>query len=180
VLAFYGDMLKSVPSDFPVYVYHNPSFSGYGMSLDTLKKTKDMGISGIKDATFDILLFANYMRELSDDQFDVVLGTEAMWLSARALGAQAYMPGLGNAFPEICRKMHQEGMANEIEKCRTIQFEVNKLRDIMYLAKSTQLAVYVMLEIRGIISAYPRAPFIPAGEKEKNEIKQALIRCGAL
>jgi len=180
VLAFYGEMVKSVKPDFPIYVYHNPKFSGYGMSLGTLKKLKQLGISGIKDATFDILLLANYMRELSDDDFDVVLGTEAMWLSACALGAQAFMPGLGNAFPEICRKMHREGMAQEIETCRQTQFEVNRLRDIMYFAKSTQLAVYVMLEIREIISAYPRAPFLPAGQKEKDDIKQALIQSGAL
>jgi dihydrodipicolinate synthase/N-acetylneuraminate lyase len=180
LLAFYGEMLKSVKPDFPVYVYYNPKFSGYNMSLGTLKKLKELGISGVKDATFDILLLANYMRELSDDNFDVVLGTEAMWLPACALGARAFMPGLGNAFPEICREMHREGMDREFEKCRETQFEVNRLRDIMYFAKSTQLAVYVMLELREIISAYPRAPFMPAGQKEKDDIKQALIQRGVL
>jgi dihydrodipicolinate synthase/N-acetylneuraminate lyase len=180
VLEFYGAMLKSVSSDYPIYLYHNPKFSGYEISLNTMKKLKKMGIHGIKDATFNILTFASYMRELSDNNFDIALGTEAMWVSARALGASAFIPGLGNAFPEICQKMYQEGINNDFEACRKTQFKVNQLRDIMYLAKSTQLAVYAMLEIRNIIKVYPRSPFVPAVEKEKEEIKKHLAEMGVI
>jgi dihydrodipicolinate synthase/N-acetylneuraminate lyase len=180
LLEFYGSMLKAVSSDFPIYVYHNIKFSGYEIKLETMKKLKQLGIHGIKDATFDILTFANYMRELADDNFDIALGTEAMWLSARALGAEAFIPGLGNALPEICQKMYQEGINNQFEECRKTQLMVNELRDIMYLAKSTQLAVYAMLEIRGIIKSYPRSPFVPAKESEKEAIRERLNKLGVL
>jgi dihydrodipicolinate synthase/N-acetylneuraminate lyase len=120
------------------------------------------------------------MRELREDGFDVVLGTESMWLSACALGAEAYIPGLGNAFPEICGEMWQQGMKNDIKACRQTQFEVNKLRDVMYLARSTQLAVYAMLEIRGVLRAYPRSPFVPATDAEKEKICKALEGLGVL
>ncbi len=50
----------------------------------------------------------------------------------------------------------------------------------MYLAKSTQLAIYVMLEIRGVIKAYPRSPFVPAEENEKEEIKKLLNELGVI
>jgi dihydrodipicolinate synthase/N-acetylneuraminate lyase len=173
-------MLKAVSSDFPIYVYHNIKFSGYEISLDTMKKLKEMGIHGIKDATFNIITFATYIRELADQNFDVVLGTEAMWLSARALGAEAFIPGLGNALPEICQKMYQEGIHNQFEECRKTQLLVNELRDIMYLAKSTQLAIYAMLEIRGIIKSYPRSPFVPAKESEKDSIKKRLQELGVI
>ena len=174
VIAFYGAMRRSVNPDFPIYVYHNPKFSGYEISLDTMRKLVDLGINGIKDATFNILTFANYMREFSQNGLDVVLGTESMWASARALGAEAYIPGLGNAFPEICEKMWREGMNNDTAACRETQFKVNALRDVMYLARSTQLAVYAMLEIRNVVCAYPRAPFMPASREEKEAIRSAL------
>lgn len=180
LLEFYGSMLKVVSPDFPIYVYHNIKFSGYEISLGTMKKLKAIGIRGIKDATFDIITHATYMRELADENFDVVLGTEAMWLSARILGAEAFIPGLGNAFPEICQKMYQEGINNNYEECRKTQFLVNKFRDVMYLAKSTQLAVYAMLEIREIIKSYPRSPFIPAQESEKEAVKNSLKELGAI
>jgi dihydrodipicolinate synthase/N-acetylneuraminate lyase len=174
VISFYGAMRRSVNPDFPIYVYHNPAFSGYEISLDTMRKLADLGINGIKDATFNILTFASYMREFSQDGLDVVLGTESMWASARALGAEAYIPGLGNAFPEICEKLWREGMNNDTAACRETQFKVNALRDVMYLARSTQLAVYAMLDIRNVVCAYPRAPFIPASHEEKEAIRSAL------
>ena len=172
IKCFYEDIVKNV--DIPVYVYNNPGFQGYPMNLELLESLKEIGISGIKDATFDILLHATYQRVLKNDNFDVALGTEAMWLSACSLGCEAFIPGLGNAFPEICRKMYIEGMNRDFKACRETQFMVNKMRDIMYLARSTQLAIYAMLEIRGILKAYPRKPFIPATEAEKEKIKNAL------
>jgi dihydrodipicolinate synthase/N-acetylneuraminate lyase len=179
VLYFFEDILKSV-SKTPVYVYNNPGFQGYPMSLNLIKRLKEIGVAGIKDATFDILTHATYQRVLGKEGFDVVLGTEAMWLSACVLGTQAFIPGLANAFPEICEKMYKEGINGDFEKCRETQFAVNKMRDIMYLAKSTQLAIYAMLDIRGIIKCYPRAPFIGASDKEKEAIKSELIKLGMI
>jgi len=48
------------------------------------------------------------------------------------------------------------------------------MRDIMYMARSTQLAVYAMLEIRGILTTYPRKPFLPALDADKEKMRQAL------
>ena len=180
LMEFYTGILNSVSSGYPVYIYHNPKFSGYPIALDTIRRLKDRGVHGIKDATFDILTFATYMRELGDGSFDVVLGTEAMWLPARSLGCQAFIPGLGNAFPEICGKMWQEGMNGDLDACRKTQFQVNQMRDIMYLASSTQLAVYAMLEIRNVINAFPRSPFMPASQEEKDKLRDALIQLGVL
>ena len=141
---------------------------------------KEIGVHGIKDATFDILTFANYMRLLASDSFDVVLGTESIWLPARALGCEAYIPGVGNVFPELCVKMWREGMNNDFALCRQTQFLVNKMRDIMYLARSTQLAVYAMAKIRGIVDAFPRAPFMPASIEEVSAIRHSLDLAGVL
>lgn len=178
LLYFYEDLINAV--DIPVYLYNNPKFQGYQISMNTIEKLKSIGLHGIKDATFDILTHANYQRLLADENFDVTLGTEAMWLSAVVLGCRAFIPGLGNAFPEICVQMYEEGIAGNYEKCRETQLKVNKLRDIMYLAGSTQLAVYAMLELRGICKAYPRAPFKSAKEEEKQSIKKELQKLGML
>lgn len=173
VKSFYQDMLDAAQGT-PVYVYNNPNFQGYPMSLDLLKDLQAMGVNGVKDATFDIMTHANYHRVLEPKGFDVVLGTEAMWLAASTLGTQAFIPGLANAFPEICVQMYNEGMAGDYKKCLETQFKVNKCRDIMYLAKSTQLAIYAMLEVRGILKCYPRKPFIGANEEQKQAIRDEL------
>ncbi len=174
LVQFYTDLVESV--DIPVYLYNNPGFQGYPIGLETLKKLKARGLAGVKDATFDILTHATYQRVLKDDNFDVVLGTEAMFASAAVLGCQAFIPGLANAFPEITREMFTKGMAGDFLGCADVQFKINELRDIMYLARSTQLAIYAMLEIRGIMKAYPKRPFLPATDKEKENITRELKR----
>lgn len=175
---FYGALIEAV--DIPVYLYNNPKFQGYPISLETIAELKKQGLRGVKDATFDMVVHANYRRKLADERFDVALGTEALWLPARSLGCESFIPGLGNAFPELCRRAHRQGMAGEWEACRESQFLINELREVMYLARSTQLAVYAMLELRGIISAYPRLPFSPATDGEKRAIAEALRRLGLL
>lgn len=172
---YYDALVTAAKGRAPVYVYNNPQFQGYTMDLDTIRTLRDsVGVSGVKDATFDIQTMAKYMRLLKSDTFDVALGTEAMWLSACVLGCKAFIPGIANAFPEICRTLFQQGITGDYEACRKTQFEVNEMRDIMYLARSTQLAIYAMLEIRGIVKCYPRAPFIAATEQEKDNIRSRL------
>lgn len=181
ICQFYSEIVKSVEGRIPVYVYNNVSFQGYLMDLNLIRRLKEeAGVNGIKDATFDIMAHANYIRTLKDENFDVASGTEAMWLESRILGTEAFIPGLGNVFPEICRKMWIEGMEGRYDDCLKTQLEVNEIRDIMYLAKSTQMAVYAMLELRGVLKCYPRAPFIAATEEEKAAIKVRLTELGLL
>ncbi len=175
-ICFYFDaIVKAVGKKVPVYVYNNPRFQGYAMDLATIRALKEkVGVSGVKDATFDIQTMASYLRLLKSSTFDVALGTEAMWLPACVMGCQSFIPGIANAFPEICQEMFQQGISGNYGACRETQFRVNEMREIMYLARSTQLAIYAMLELRGIVKCYPRAPFISATDTEKNAIRQRL------
>lgn len=177
ILCYFSELVKAVR--IPVYVYNNPKTVGYNVNDQLILKLIDIGVKGIKDSSFDIMMFANYLRKTPED-FDVVLGTEAMWLSAVALGAQAFIPGLGNAFPEICVDLFKAGIDDDIIKCREIQKKVNALRDLMYSVGSTVVAVYNMLEFRGIVKTYPRNPFIQMKPDKKNEFKDKLIEFGIL
>ena len=172
---YYADILKET-GDFPFYVYHNPGFQGYKTSLKVLKDLKELGLHGVKDATFDILEHATYMRERADDNFDIALGTEAMWVSAHALGCRAYIPGIGNVYPELCTKMYEQSMSGDAEGALATQFKINKLRTLLYLARSTQLAIYAIAELRGIMKAYPRAPFVAATPEEMAHLRDALAQ----
>jgi len=177
ILCYFSELVKAVK--IPVYVYNNPKTVGYNINDQLILKLINIGVKGIKDSSFDIMMFANYLRKTPED-FDVVLGTEAMWLSAVVLGAQAFIPGLGNAFPEICVDLFKTGINDDIVKCREIQKKVNALRDLMYSVGSTVVAVYNMLEFRGIVKTYPRNPFIQMKPDEKNKFKNKLIEFGIL
>ncbi len=180
VIGYYKDVVDSVGEDFPFYIYTNPKFSGYDVDLKTLRKIKDAGVHGVKSASFDMLEFANVAREFQYDEFDVVLGTEALFMPASLYGCKAFIPGLANAFPELCKKMYTEAMNKEYDKCCETQLLINEVRDIMYYAKSTQLAIYAMLEIRGVITSHPRKPFVKASSQEVDAIKEQLVKLGVI
>ncbi len=177
ILMHYESIISEV-KDLPVYLYNNPKFQGYEVDLPTLKRLKNIGLHGIKDATFNVINYANYSRELADEKFDVALGTEAIWLSACVLGCKAFIPGIGNVLPDLCCKMWKEGYEKRYDECKNTQFLINKIREIMYLAPSTQLAIYTMADILGIVKTYPRRPFIPASTEQRKAIKKALEDLG--
>lgn len=175
---FFDRLLHAV--NIPVYVYNNPKFTGINITVEMLQELADLGISGVKDSSFDIMLLADFARKIRKEDFDVVLGTEAMFLPASTFGTQAFIPGLGNAFPEICVELFNAVVNHKMEKALEIQKKVNELRDIMYLARSTVVAVYAMLKIRGVCDAYPREPFTILSENETNLMKKKLEKMGIL
>ena len=93
------------------------------------------------------------MRELAGETHDGALTTESMWLSAGELGGQAYVPDLGNAFPVLRMRMWQEGKQNGLDARRKTKLLVNAIREQMSAARPTQLAVYAMASLRGIMDA---------------------------
>jgi len=175
---YFERLVKAVR--IPVYVYNNPRFTGVAMDVPLVQELADLGVAGIKDSSFDIMVLANFVRKIKNPDFDVVLGTEAMFLYAATIGVRAFIPGLGNAFPEICVDLYKAATQFEMDRARTLQAQVNELRDIMYLAKSTVVAVYALLKIRGVCEAYPREPFIPLSDPEVAHMKAELVKAGFL
>ncbi len=175
---YFERLVKAVT--IPVYTYNNPKFTGIAVDVPLLQDLADLGVAGVKDSSFDIMTLANFSRQITKPDFDVVLGTEAMFLYAAAIGVRAFIPGLGNAFPEVCVELYEAATRFEMERARALQIRVNELRDIMYLAKSTVVAVYALLKIRGVCEAYPREPFIALSAKETAAMRQQLVKAGFL
>ena len=174
-IALYFDRLVRAVK-IPVYAYNNPKFTGVAMDVPLVQELADLGVAGIKDSSFDIMVLANFVRKIKKPDFDVVLGTEAMFLYAATLGVRAFIPGLGNAFPEICVDLYDAATKFEMARAQGLQTRVNELRDIMYLAKSTVVAVYALLKIRGVCEAYPREPFVALGDREVAEMREQLLK----
>lgn len=178
VVAHYSALLEAVT--VPVYIYNNPRTVGYGVSIDLVTRLAQNGIAGIKESSFDLMLTGSYFRRVTVPGFDVVLGTEALLLPATTLGIQAFIPGLGNAFPELCNELWQACQQKAYDRALLLQRKVDELRDIMYSAGSTMVAVYELLRARGIDAGYPRRPFLPLKEEERLQLQDRLRRTGVL
>lgn len=159
--------------NLPVYIYNNPKTVGYPITPETLAKLEEIGVAGVKDSSFDLMTFSDFVRKTGDD-FEVVMGTEALFLPAYVLGARAFIPGLGNAFPEIVVKLYQACVKEDFEQASILQFKILKLRDAMRIGGSTIVSIYEMLRLRGIDAGIPRLPFYPLDQKRRRQIRQVL------
>lgn len=163
VIRHFAKIVDSV--SIPVYVYNNPKTVGYGVSTELLKNLEAVGVKGVKDSSFDILVLEEYKRACSKD-FDVVLGTEAMFMISHfLLDIQAFIPGLANAFPETVRQFFDACMSDKTTEAKFMHEKILKLRKIAYQAGSSTTGVLALLHIRGFKNGYPRLPFEPVSEE---------------
>lgn len=180
IMLYFSSLVKAV--NIPVYVYNNPKTVGYGVTSDLLGKLADVGIYGVKDSSFDIIVLNDYIRKIKIEKkdFDVVLGTEAMFLPASVLGIKAFIPGLGNVFPELMLKLYNSCIKGEYDEAREIHNKVLILRDIMHATGANIAAVHEMLRFRNINAGLPKSPYLPLNEEASSMVYKRLKEVGVI
>ena len=175
VLHYFKLLVEAV--DVPVYLYNNPKTVGYAISPGFLAKVaEEAHISGVKDSSFDIMIFSDYKR-YCDPEFDVVLGTEGLLVPAMALGAQAFIPGLGNAFPKLMADFYRTCVEGTSGEALAFQHRVNRIREAMHLGGANLVTVQELLKLQGINAGWPRLPFQPLSSDKLAQVQKALDQC---
>ncbi len=157
VLRHFEALRKAV--SIPTFVYNNPKATGVTVTPSMLKKLADLGIDGIKDSSFEILVFWEQMWAVTKPDFIPVIGTEALILPAVALGAHAAVCGLANAIPEPVVQLFNAASQGDMALAAKLQKTVSKMRDIMHLAPTLPMIQAVLRE-QGVNVGYPRLPFV--------------------
>jgi len=143
----------------PVFVYNNPKTTGVSISADFLNRLAQIGVRGVKDSSFDIMVFYTYLWKVEKEDFIPVVGTEALILPAVGMGAHASVSGLANAIPEPVVELFNTVKAGDMEKARPLQKKVSTMRDIMHYAPTLPM-IQAILRARGVNAGYPRLPFV--------------------
>ena len=164
-------ILESV--EIPFYVYNNPGMGNNTITPRILAALAERGLRGIKDSSFDILTFYAFMRAVDKNNFDFIIGTEALLVPAVVAGAVGCVSGVSNTFPELMVELWNAAAAGEMEKAMQLQQKVNRIREIMHLSNSI-ISMHAMLQARGIDGGVPRRPLLPADEGLVAKIKAEL------
>ncbi|QOJ79183.1 dihydrodipicolinate synthase family protein [Infirmifilum lucidum] len=171
VVEFFRELVNS--TDLPVYVYNNPPRVGYPVTPELAAKLKEVGVAGVKDSSFDVLTYINY-KLFAGEEFDVIVGTEALMLPTWVLGARSFIPGMSNYLPEIVYELFKTLEEGDFEKARVLQFRINKLREELHRLGSPISIAYTVLRVRGIKHCYPKKPLLPARGGQEESIKRLL------
>lgn len=166
--------------EFPVFVYNNFNLSQNTIEPKLLKKLAEYGLRGCKDSSFDLVNFYLFKDAVSDyPDFNLIIGTEAIFMGAFDAGATGTVCGIGNVYPEILEKMYKQYTAGEREEAIQTQKLILKIRVITKYGATIPTMHYI-LKMRGIDGGHSRSPYIDIADGTKQKVKEALSELNLL
>jgi len=172
---YYADIIDAVgDDDFPIFLYNNSHYSQNTVSPALLKRLAEYGLRGCKDSSFDLVNFYQYKEAVKDyPDFNVIIGTEAIFVAAFEAGAQGCVCGIGNIYPEIMRKMYDEFVAGDTAGALNTQRKILNIRSIIKQGPTVPI-MHAILELRGVDAGYPKRPYLPIAPELKAKIAAQL------
>jgi len=166
--------------EFPVFVYNNAHYSQNPITPKLLGRLAEYGLRGCKDSSFDIVNFFNFQNVVTKyPDFNLIVGTEAFFMGAFDAGATGMICGLGNAFPELIRKMVDAYMKGDRQEAMDLQRLVLKVRDLTKSGPTVPILLDI-LETRGITAGYGRSPYIEIDPATSAKVTSGLKALGLL
>jgi 4-hydroxy-tetrahydrodipicolinate synthase len=161
----------------PFLMYDIPSCAKLHMSIETVKKAKELGAIGIKDSSGDMAYLLNLIREFRDSpDFSIIAGTELFLPDAILNGGHGSIAGGANIFPKLFVDLYDAAINRDID-------EIARLREKVMMINSTLFSIvnYDSRIIKGIKAAlsaldicsdYMALPLRKFNEDDRYRIRQ--------
>lgn len=160
--------------EFPVFVYNNQHYSQNTITPELLKKLAEYGLRGCKDSSFDLVNFFFFQEAVKDyPDFNVIIGTEAIFMGAFEAGATGTVCGMANIFPELMQEMYKEYCEGNKTRAMEIQRLILKIRKITKSGPTVPI-LHEILKMKGIDAGYPRRPYLEVDRDTAKKIKDEL------
>jgi dihydrodipicolinate synthase/N-acetylneuraminate lyase len=161
----------------PFLMYNMPSCTKMHMSLETIRKAKELGAIGIKDSSGDMSYLFSIIREFKDSpEFSIITGTELFLPDTILHGGQGAVPGGANLFPGLFVDLYNASIERDLGKIAILRDKVMMIENTIYnvgrhksrIIKGIKCALSVM----NICNDYVALPFRKFKEEERNRIEQ--------
>ena len=166
---YYLEIAKSVSNDFSVYLYNLPGCTTNDLLPETVSKLAEVkNIVGIKNSMEDILRLSRLIDETPDD-FEVIIGSDNILMSAILYGAKGSVSGNANVFPEVFIEFYQAIKEKNYDKAHEKQIIIRHIARVLKnganLASFKQALIY-----RGFKPSFTRKPLLGLDQIEKNRL----------
>jgi len=173
--AYYATISKSLPKDFPIYLYSIPQLSGNELTLPVVENLvgKYENIIGIKYSYPDFVMMKDYLSAGREKNISALTGADSLFLPALAMGCDGVISGVSCVFPEPFVEIYKAYQDKEIDKARELQSQADKL--ITILKGGANMSYFKKaLEYRGIKAGSVKAPQLDIGKQEEKELIEKL------
>ena len=171
----FGALIDAVnEEEFPVFVYHNAHYSQNTITPKLLRRLAEYGLRGCKDSSFDLVNFIFFQEAVAEyPDFNVIVGTEAIFVAAFDAGAIGMVCGMGNIFPDLMAKLHAAYMEGDRQKAMDLQRLTLKVRAITKLGPTVPI-MHAILKMRGVDAGYSRSPLIEIDKDIEERVEAEL------
>jgi 4-hydroxy-tetrahydrodipicolinate synthase len=161
----------------PFLMYDMPGCTKLHMSLETIKKAKELGAIGVKDSSGDMSYLYSLIQEFKGSpDFSVIAGTE-LYLSDTILnGGHGAVAGGANLFPRLFVDLYDASVAKDLAKIAILRDKVIAINDTIYsVNKQTSRilkGIKCGLSAMGICNDFIASPLRKFEGEEKEKIVQ--------
>ena len=156
-------------TSLPIMIYNNPVDYKIEVTLDMFEELKvHENINAIKESTRDITNITR-LRSRFGDRFSILCGVDTLAMEALVMGADGWVAGLVDAYPEETCAIYHYVKAGEIDKALDIY---RWFMPLLELDISPQLVQNIKLcEVAtGLGTGHVRAPRLPLEGDEKRRV----------
>lgn len=156
-------------TSLPIMIYNNPVDYKIEVTLDMFEELKvHENINAVKESTRDITNITR-MRSRFGDRFSILCGVDTLAMEALVMGADGWVAGLVDAYPEETCAIYHYVKAGEIDKALAIY---RWFMPLLELDISPQLVQNIKLcEVAtGLGTGHVRAPRLPLEGEEKRRV----------
>lgn len=161
----------------PFMMYDIPSCTKLHMSVETIRRAKELGAIGVKDSSGDLAYLYALIHEFRNSpDFAVITGTELFLPETILQGGHGAVAGGANLFPKLFVDLYDASVERDLERISVLREKVVLLNNTVYcvgkhtsrIAKGIKCALSVM----DICNDYMAMPLRRHGKKEREEIER--------
>ncbi len=160
-------------TELPIMLYNNPVDYKTEITIDMFEELAEMeNIQAVKESTRDVTNVTR-MRNRFEDRFKILCGVDTLAMEELLLGADGWVAGLVDAFPEETVRLYKLIKAGEIEDATLLY---RWFMPLLELDIHPKLVQYIKLaqSRTGIGTENVRAPRLPLHGEERSRILEII------
>ena len=173
-VAYFSAVASAIP--LPIMIYNNPVDYKIEVTLEMFAALEQhKNITAVKESTRDVTNVTRMINRFGD-RFQILCGVDTIAMETLLMGANGWVAGLVDAFPEETVAIYTYCKVGEIEKARAV---FRWFLPLLELDISPQLVQNIKLcEVAtGLGTGYVRPPRLPLYGAELNRV-QSIIKTG--
>jgi dihydrodipicolinate synthase/N-acetylneuraminate lyase len=179
--AWFTRLADGVPR--PLYLYNIPMTTRMSIPVETIMALGEHpNIAGMKDSEYDRARMAALLawrRGRTDFQYFV--GPSVMASYGLQLGADGFVPGVGNVVPEACRRLLECARAGDWTGAEAAQADMRRVGDTYMPDRSVGEAIALLkatMHALGLCGPTVLPPLLPAAERDRRVVEATLSQLG--